>query len=1345
MPFAVIAVTLLVMASAYGAVSSQIRDGEKRAENIVEELGSIDRAIEGSRVLVERGLGEIIYEISADEGGGTLAERGAEFERRAGEWMSSAFPRTDAGVRITVSGYSAEMRAKPMRLSGSDSVSDGFSPAYLKAEGHFSAAYESETGVSERTVAISTDGSCALPLVAEMGSLFEGMASGDGSVLAQSMSYQLTALAQYRVLNGYGALAERGSMGTMSILTADDVLEAYRSSLEMLGALTFRTSGDGGLAGRAGADMAGLLASRDGYAELDLSAAYAQALVSIADDLALKWADYFYGGVVCDAADRILDGVSNALDSLRGFLKGSNEFSAAPYIDQAMRDSGMDQSRYRHAMSGKSFAVSVPAGRVAVTVNGASHALDVEGFSVSVPYPDADLMSWGAISKFKSAYRAETNELREWFRSVIASAAAEVGASKALGTMRFRVDPYGGEAFLDSMARSVSEHLKGGDAAVERIMTSAISSQTIIDPFYAAIYGVVSRDAYAIYGVDSFESKVREFLKRAISDELDARHGTVLDPSAAAGLAEEAMKSQAVRGALSGYRAEIDDIVRGFDALNRVPGGQSGIIKKVCAAVVRGGLGAMDPFVDVPMRISGLCAEAAENARTNAWYGVTELPGDDAFRLVGAGGERSVERLKVTYASDPRVRVGGPRENAGDNVHYVGFNDKTGASYSTAFSVRLTDSLTYAAEGSGALEEAMGTRDSAMRGTVGVDLDLKITVASGWGLAGAGQYRASNTFFSDAWNVLIKLLEPVLEPLRKVVSIIMDALSILGSAIMEISKYVAKIVERLYSAMMEPLESLGRFIEEKLGKIFDPIMEKAVEKVQTIVGIDLSKQTVGFSFMGFTVTFTTKMNTWVNETKTLLTVGIGCVFDKVSVSGSLTVKQKGAGSGKELMMAGDLEIKGRDWSVKGALDPAMKSSKHMLTLSGVARGVKFDAALPHLVQYRQTEFTLCDVPALATILSNIPVPIPGMKASIDAGVSLKYNAPFKTGLLINEFESNPPGPDSGREWVELYNATRSPIDLEGYAISSGVGKKTHVITGMSISPGQRVVITLPGSFLNNEGSAASKSGEYVTLKDPSGEVVDKTPAKKDTANDERSWQRAADGATEWVFAPSTPGTANCGGLVGGEMIRAQVLSILKESAVKTMGKFGSLKSIPDVSEFFKIAIQDAISTAIERLAGMLVEAAIFISIDITDATSTACAGMRAALSIDSGMVDEGLKYLIGEIEALLFSMENPYGLKPKEVLAENLRLGVTVYAGMTSPKFLKSLESHPKAKIGVRVDSNVAGLTRLAGKDTGKWEVEAGVLIMGCPAAAIPPMFKADKTLESDLWLLRMTFSEARK
>jgi hypothetical protein len=1344
MPFVVIGVVLLIIGSAYAVMVTQAKDIEENADNMITELDSLDSAITETKTAVERGLGELIFKISTDPEGGSLEKREGTFNEHSSKWVKSNYPRTDRGVSVTIMDFKFVLEAEPLKLVTSDTFADGYTPSYLRATGYITAKFICATGTSVRTISISTDGTCALPLVAEKGSLFDLMVSGEGSALSQMMTHQLTALAQYRVLNGYGALAEYGSMGTMSIITTDDVMSSYNSSLKMLELLVFRCPSEGFPADLERIDLADILASKDGYVEIDLSAVYSQALISIIDDLVLKWFDYLYGNLVVDLADRITDGIRNAWDSLKGFFSGKNEFSAAPYIEQVMRDNGLDVGLYTRLYSGKSTSIKLPGFDLMIDGKNVS----ISSLSITSAYPNVDLMGWGGITKFKSNYRGETNEIREWLRNTINTAAVNIGSTKALGTVRVPIDPTDNESFMETVKRTVDKALDKGNTEVERIMTSAIMEQKISDPFYAAIYKVITDDRDKIYGIATFKENIRSSISSALVSYFRSNwiEYTANDLEQAV---DVLIHADSVKKAMTDYEGAVNSCLTGLKALQEVPGGNPSFIKTTSTAIFMVGVLFVDITTNVPERIRMLCTEAVENTNINPYSGPLDLPGTDSFKFVGAGGNTTVEKITFSTKSAPKVSVKGPNDNLKDCIHYVGFSENTGASYSTAFSVKVEDTLQYTLKSSGIIEETMGIYDSVYKGYSDVSMELKIVVGSGWGLAGVKNYTPSNHLLQDVWNGLLKILSPLLEPLRKVMSIIMDTISIMGSTLIEFAKYVASVVERLFNTLMSALEALAKFIEDSLNKLFSSILGLVVESVQKVVGSDPSKQAVSISYMGFTISIKIGSQDPVDNVKTLLTVSMGLTMGSLSVSGSVTIKQKDSGSGKELMLFGSAEVKGKMWYIAADIDPLMKCSNQILVIDGVVMGTSFYVVLPELVQYQHISFSLGGLPVIGALISNIPLPIPGLKASFDVGIDLKFNIPYDTGILINEFELNPPATDRGNEWIEIYNATKEEVDLTGYIVRAGSNpeKKSYTITDLTLSPWGRAVVYLPGSFLNNNGSALIPEGECVILYSPDGKEVDRTPIKKDTKNNDFTWQRMSDGAKEWVFAKGTPGQINCGGTYGGHQAKVYVLNLLKDTAISVFNDMKTMKTIEDVddlTEYFEEVVLRSVNEGIELFASCIIEAGIFVSLDITDYTSTVCAGVRLSLFVDSDFVEVGLKYLAREMGSFLLNIENPYGIRSLGVMFEHLYLGVTLYVGLTCPYFLKNLHLYPTPKIGIHFDTNLAGMARLVSSDLGKYKITAGVLVTDCPTILLPPSWNVDRTLESDLWLLKAEFSSAR-
>jgi hypothetical protein len=128
-------------------------------------------------------------------------------------------------------------------------------------------------------------------------------------------------------------------------------------------------------------------------------------------------------------------------------------------------------------------------------------------------------------------------------------------------------------------------------------------------------------------------------------------------------------------------------------------------------------------------------------------------------------------------------------------------------------------------------------------------------------------------------------------------------------------------------------------------------------------------------------------------------------------------------------------------------------------------------------------------------------------------------------LVINEVEINPDGTDSGCEWVELFNATDRPIDLDGWRVTytyRGPGTEPLAQSSRVIAPGGYSVFTYPGIRLVNATLAR------IQLFDARGVVVDETPAFTDEAGDAKTWQRFPNGGDPtlpemWLFREGTKG------------------------------------------------------------------------------------------------------------------------------------------------------------------------------------------------------------------------------
>ena len=246
MPFSVLAVAILLMASVACAVVADHSRSGNNVDMAADSAAALERSVDDITSYVEQELGVIILDISKDDSLGSLENRAEEFEKRAYDWVDERFPMRSGGMTADLLDREFKLKAESMEVLQYEGGVGGFTPAYLRGTGTMELKVRSGFGGSEKTVEISTDGSYALPLASERGSMFERMTEDGGISISQIMSYELSSLAQYRVLNGYGAMAKYGSKGTESIITAEDVREAYENALSLIGIICFRDS-DGNL------------------------------------------------------------------------------------------------------------------------------------------------------------------------------------------------------------------------------------------------------------------------------------------------------------------------------------------------------------------------------------------------------------------------------------------------------------------------------------------------------------------------------------------------------------------------------------------------------------------------------------------------------------------------------------------------------------------------------------------------------------------------------------------------------------------------------------------------------------------------------------------------------------------------------------------------------------------------------------------------------------------------------------------------------------------------------------------------------------------------------------------
>ena len=117
--------------------------------------------------------------------------------------------------------------------------------------------------------------------------------------------------------------------------------------------------------------------------------------------------------------------------------------------------------------------------------------------------------------------------------------------------------------------------------------------------------------------------------------------------------------------------------------------------------------------------------------------------------------------------------------------------------------------------------------------------------------------------------------------------------------------------------------------------------------------------------------------------------------------------------------------------------------------------------------------------------------------------------PLSSSIYISEVESNPTGPDSGKEWIEFYS--EDEIDLEEYILINN-DDGTYELEG---TYSDYFVIELSNQWLDN-------SDEKIYLK-KDNKTIDKTDLLEDSDNDGDTWF-VCDG--KWKYGKETKENEN---------------------------------------------------------------------------------------------------------------------------------------------------------------------------------------------------------------------------
>ena len=1322
MPLALVAVVLLVTGSFFGVVYADIERATDNSEHMADELTSLDREAERAEFDIESGIGMIISDLSASDGG-NLVDRAEAFNGMVRDYFRESYPRFERGVNTDILDSDISLGLETYRSDSDDFFTGGGCASFLRASGTVTVSFATESASSVRELPIEADATSGLPLVIEASTGFELSGEGEISALTQMMEYQLSSMAQYRIMQGFGMYNGSG-VGTDDIITAEDVEDAFRNAVSVLQTMFFRDNGSGSdeLVRACQVDIAELFTAQDGYLRINIGSLFSQALLSGLDSYVVKWIDYLRLDKVLDIADSISDSLGRFW---RGFVelvtgKDADVSVIKEHIRNQVDALGLSQDGLLRPFSGETLTVTVPSYTFTVDADSDTAEYTVEEKTVTVDLPDVDITGWNGWNGFMDRYEEERNNFREAIRAIITEVAYNIEDKMVY---LVPVDVFDGRSFYEDYAETAESLLDYGDDRIDGCLAETVRMNRISDPLMIAVYKDVRDNRDDVYGAGTFS----ENLRKKVFDETYGADSPVLS-----GIPQDQMdayrlmvEQQVVVPAEEEFSERVGDKLDEFRVITTAKDANSSRITEIIARSASGLMEILNLRTVVGDLIRDVYGEMLDYSCISPFDGPVELPSECTFHLMDENGNRYDEKLAVTDSIDLRTEIVTPTERT-DNQHMTAALETHHAAYVSYFTVSIDARVEYTVRSANPVYQALGLYDAVHDGSFDVSAELTIPCLSAWALEGTS-YQDTNTLIGDVWQGILDLLDPIIQPLKKTFKSMQTASRVVSASVTEFTNYLGKMVRDLYDTLMAPLDLWWSITSGAIAEMLSHI---------GVVGVDLTGQgqTMTFDVFGVTLTVHLNLRSLSKQTKELCTLTLSKEFDSgLGISVSVKLK-KDAESVYPLITAG---ADGGDWNVRITADPLQKQGDRFLSIAGKTRTVEYSGTMPELVQYRQFGFSLSDVPAVGTAISNIPLPIPGVKGSIDAGLELKYDVPAEPGILINEVEANPAGNDRGCEWVEILNNTRESVDLEGYWLYPVSGRNKGVeITDTVLGPGQRAVVTFPGMALNN-------SKESVILEDADGDRVDESPEFTDGENSDFTWQRIFDGSTVWKSLPGTPDVRNGGGMTDRFGIGPMLFDIVTESALDVLDEMGGrINTVDGLCEYLRNVVSRIIDTVIEMIGGCIIEACVFLEVELTDYTGSGHAGFRLGLGFDGELIEDGIRYLLSMVPILGEYVNNPEGMTAEKVLYQDIYLRTVFYTGVSMPAFLGGL-ADTEQDLGLSVRTNLSGITEMMGEGIGRWSADAGLVAENVPSGLLPPVFDADPSKMSDLWLIDMHFEQA--
>ena len=1401
MPFSIVAVLILVLSSASIVLICGMNLRNESASTSTDAIVSMREV--ASKCAVEFEQTSYGLAIDAVRKVGALNESllRLEFNTLLQERIANDYPRYASGFKVYVNESEVSLSFLRMALSdlypgltgtdGEGMVRWNMSsvPAYLSISGTFTVVVNGSRGFLVKQFEIDRELYIPLPLISNRLQAFSDALSGGRSEFENIVRYELSALAQDRVLRGFGLGSRDGEQGTDEILTEQDVVNAInlallleqgshircfdedftRSLIERLSGMGFShvTSVVADLRKGGALDPADLFLRLYGSGSYDLRTLLAESLYSFADVLVLRWLDYLHVMEVLKFIEQTGDTLEIGLTEILGQMLNvdSLQDSIFNWVRSRLEQSGYPESSYRYVNYGYPNAiVEVPSHRMVFFNNLDESYPVVFGGVYEVDFPSVDVFESDAWKAFYVQYRVQTFELADVLDSFVKSVSIGIASDSNLPEVQLSLDPRDRTDYVEELEKEVESAILNKEDWMAPACEYAERSVRLVDGMGESLARFIDSYWQEIFkrndSIEQVFKALAERLVRESSSQLPGFTDEEIDEaiyrvyweiklSRIWGLEEE------VEGAFdSGVTGRIDMFGKVFGSLE-----SQSFLQDLLADIVQGAVGDLPGLEEV---LSGfvlrLVSDIGDCLQFRADQITVRIPSSEGLELLSEGGLEVRESLKLRCsprsftAPDASVRdshngnlsveIKRPWEySTGSeyypNRHITDVGDVTMTPYSSQWEVCFEGTLDASLVSNETCWTLLGKDDGfEVDSSIPFSTAFTVVVNSCWPLEGV-KYRPSATLLGDVVKFLENIWSKIVEGVGFISHGVSKVFSFLQSMFSSLLAFSAQAVAFVSNVLQAMVEGVRDFFSNTVSDLIGWV----AESVATAFG------SISFNITIFGLRFSIETNAFdlsLKSAKDMLRITFSIAAFGATISASTRFVKLGPGD-YDLLANATLETE--RWKVGITIDPLMKLFSHFVEIKGVFGGHVLELCSPEVVQYDQFGVSLSEVPGVGDFLSNIPIPVPGGTASIDAGLEVKYNNPFADNLMINEYEQNPPGTDYDREWIEIFNPTDRSFSMVGWTIETVHGIQRIESLGEShIEPHSHKTYVLRGQALDNGGESKFPLSECAILRDSNGDRVDCTPWTTDYYNDGRTWQRIHDGSDRWVFKDETSGIANSRKTVRHSDV-VDLRGVLLDCAVEALAEASAVNaSLTLLGKAAKRTIDRILDRCLDLLSDSILEIRFYVEVSIHDITSSAGAGFTLSLVATGDFIEKTLRWIGEAVVDAIRGLTNPYSstshARSVSDIAEDVFVRVSAFGRVGLPKMVSRMAEGFEFRMDAVIEANIAFIGSVFGADLGKGQVDFGVCISGIPGSMLPLVFGIDPNKLATLWIFKACIYE---